>query len=146
MLKRKVSCIMSVVMLAMALSGCGSQKQETPGSTAETEKKAETTAVSTSDSKEKVNLRFLNISPSDTRDNYFKEVFAAFEKETGIAVEYESTPLETAANKITVMGGSNTLPDIITMPDNWIPDYRSAGGLFLLQTSLSRKKTFIRMW
>ncbi|WP_434693273.1 ABC transporter substrate-binding protein [Hungatella sp. SB206] len=134
-MKRKVSCMLSAAMLVMALNGCGAQKQETSEAVTvtaadrEAEKSTGTEAAGTTDSGEKVKLRFLNISPSDTRDNYFKEIFATFEKETGIEVEYESTPLETAANKITVMGGSNTLPDIITMPDNWIPDYRSAGWI-----------------
>lgn len=128
MLKRMLSCMLALMMVITMFTGCGS-KPESESAAAEQTPGKDTAAPAASDSKETITLRFLNISPSDTRDNYFKDIFAAYEKETGIKVEYESTPLETAANKITVMGGSNTLPDIITMPDNWIPDYRSAGWI-----------------
>jgi multiple sugar transport system substrate-binding protein len=59
-------------------------------------------------------LRFIDVSPSPTRQEYFTTTFDKFEQETGIKVIYESVPWDDAANKLTVLGASNQLPDVMT--------------------------------
>jgi multiple sugar transport system substrate-binding protein len=53
-----------------------------------------------------IQLRFIDVSPSPTRQTYFTDTFAKFKQETGITVVYESVPWDDAANKLTVLGTS----------------------------------------
>lgn len=69
---------------------------------------------------EGVSLRFLDVSPSESRQAYYEEAFAKFEEETGISVTYESVPWDDAANKITVLGASDQLPDVLTTHSGWL--------------------------
>ena len=41
---------------------------------------------------DQVTLRFIDVSPSAQRQEYYENAFAKFEEETGIAVTYESVP------------------------------------------------------
>ena len=59
-------------------------------------------------------LRFIDVSPSPVRQEYFETTFAKFKEETGISVTYESVPWDDAANKLTVLGTSGQLPDVMT--------------------------------
>lgn len=77
-------------------------------------------------------LRFLDVSPSETRQKYYEETFAKFEEETGISVSYESVPWDDAANKITVLGASGQLPDVMTVWSGWLGQYTSAGWVIPL--------------
>ncbi len=45
-----------------------------------------------------VQLRFIDVSPSPVRQEYFEKTFAKFKEETGISVVYESVPWDDAAN------------------------------------------------
>lgn len=76
-----------------------------------------------------VTLRFLDVSPSPERQAYFEGVFADFKNETGITVNYESVPWDDAADKITVLGSSNQLPDILTVHEFWLGQLTSAGWI-----------------
>lgn len=60
-------------------------------------------------------LRFLDVSPSETRQKYYEETFAKFEEETGISVSYESVPWDDAANKITVLGASGCYDSMVRL-------------------------------
>ena len=75
---------------------------------------------------EAVELRFLDVSPSPTRQEYFETTFAKFEEETGIKVIYESVPWDDAADKLTVLGMSNQLPDVITCWAGWLGQFTEA--------------------
>ncbi len=93
---RRIICLALVACAVLAcLSGCGSKKEETK------------------------TLRFLDVSPSPQRQEYFEEVFAAFEEQTGIKVSYESVSWDDAANKITVLGAAGELPDVFTTVEAW---------------------------
>jgi len=72
-------------------------------------------------------LTFLDVSPSDTRTGYFTELFKQFEKDTGVSVEYQSVPWDDAANKLTVLGTSNKLPDVLTVWYGWLGQFTEAG-------------------
>lgn len=74
-------------------------------------------------------IRFIDVSPSPTRQNYFLETFKQFEKETGIKVVYESVPWDDAANKLTVLGSSNQLPDVLTVWAGWIGQFKESGWI-----------------
>ena len=69
---------------------------------------------------EGVELRFLDVSPSDARQNYYESAFEKFYEETGISVIYESVPWDDAANKITVLGAASQLPDVMTTHSGWL--------------------------
>lgn len=72
-------------------------------------------------------LRFIDVSPSPTRQTYFTETFEKFRQETGITVIYESVPWDDAANKLTVLGASNQLPDVMTTWAGWLGQFTEAG-------------------
>ena len=74
-------------------------------------------------------LRFLDVNPSPARQEYYTKAFAQFKNETGISVVYESVPWDDAANKLTVLGASKDLPDIITTWAGWLGQFTEAGWL-----------------
>ena len=74
-------------------------------------------------------LRFIDVSPSPTRQAYFTTMFTKFENETGIKVVYESVPWDDAANKLTVLGASNQLPDVMTTWAGWLGQFTEAGWI-----------------
>lgn len=72
-------------------------------------------------------LTFLDVSPSDTRTAYFEGLFERFYADTGIEVEYQSVPWDDAADKLTVLGASNSLPDVMTMWSGWLGQFTQSG-------------------
>ena len=72
-------------------------------------------------------LRFIDVSPSPTRQEYFTTIFEKFKAETGISVVYESVPWDDAANKLTVLGASGKLPDVMTTWAGWLGQFTEAG-------------------
>lgn len=78
-------------------------------------------------SAESVTLRFIDVSPSPVRQEYYEATFAKFKEETGISVVYESVPWDDAANKLTVLGTSGQLPDVLTTWAGWLGQFTAAG-------------------
>lgn len=78
-------------------------------------------------SAEAISLRFIDVSPSPVRQQYFETTFDKFLKETGIKVTYESVPWDDAANKLTVLGTSGQLPDVMTTWAGWLGQFTAAG-------------------
>lgn len=81
---------------------------------------------------EGTSLSFLDVSPSDTRTSYYESLFEKFYEDTGIEVEYQSVPWDDAADKITVMGASGSLPDVMTTWSGWLGQYTTAGWVIPL--------------
>ena len=77
-------------------------------------------------------LRFLDVSPSEARQSYYEGAFSKFEDETGITVTYESVPWDDAANKITVLGASGQLPDVLTTHSGWLGQLTSSDWIIPL--------------
>ena len=73
-----------------------------------------------------VTLRFIDVSPSPQRQEYYETTFAKFKEETGITVNYESVPWDDAANKLTVLGTSGQLPDVMTTHPLWLGQFTEA--------------------
>ncbi|MEG0720391.1 MAG: sugar ABC transporter substrate-binding protein [Lachnospiraceae bacterium] len=71
-------------------------------------------------------MRFIDVSPSPQRQAYYEGVFDKFKKETGVSVKYESVPWDDAANKLTVLGTSGQLPDVITTHPLWLGQFTEA--------------------
>jgi multiple sugar transport system substrate-binding protein len=78
-------------------------------------------------------LRFIDISPSPARQAYYQKTFDAFKAETGTSVSYESVPWDDAANKLTVLGASNSLPDVMTLWEGWLGQYTQADWVVPLE-------------
>ena len=68
-------------------------------------------------------LTFLDVAPNDVRTAYYEELFEQFYEDTGIEVEYQSVPWDDAADKITVLGASGNLPDILTTWYGWLGQF-----------------------
>ena len=125
-MKRKaIALLLTAAMTCGLLAGCGAKdagadtaKTET---TTESDKKADESA-----KKEDVTLRFIDISTSPLRQEYFMSVFEQFEAEQGIKVEYEGVPWDDAADKLTVLGAANDLPDVLTISEKWMGQFISA--------------------
>ena len=105
---------MAAVMVGGLLAGCGSseKKEKTDSDTAKTESE--------------VTLRFIDVSPSPQRQKYYEGVFEKFKEEKGITVKYESVPWDDAADKLTVLGTSGQLPDVITTHPLWLGQFTEA--------------------
>ena len=114
MKKRLLAALMAAVMVGGLLAGCGSsdKKEKTDADTAKTESE--------------VTLRFIDVSPSPQRQKYYEGVFEKFKEEKGITVKYESVPWDDAADKLTVLGTSGQLPDVITTHPLWLGQFTEA--------------------
>lgn len=116
MKKRTISVMLAAATLASLLSGVVVSAEET-----EWTREFEGT-----------NLTFLDVAPSDSRTAYYEGLFAKFYEDTGISVEYQSVPWDDAANKLTVLGASNSLPDVMTMWSGWLGQFTQAGWVIPL--------------
>lgn len=114
-MKKRVLGLLLVSIFTLSLFGGCNKKTDTNEETnnQSTEKTNET-------AEEDIQLRFLDVAPNETRQNYYENAFAKFKEETGITVTYESVPWDDAANKITVLGASKQLPDVITTHSGWL--------------------------
>ena len=119
MKKKVVSLLLVAAMATGLLAGCGA---ESTGTSAGGGKKGD----------DGVTLRFIDISTNPERQAYFEKTFAAFKEETGITVEYEGVPWDNAADKMTVLGAANDLPDVMTMAGQWMGQFTQAGWLMEL--------------
>ena len=109
MVKKTLCAMLAAVMIISTLSGCAATKP------------AGTTAGKTT------SLSFMDVSPSPARQAYFTKIFEKFKTESGITVAYQSVPWDDAANKLTVLGASKKLPDVMTTWAGWLGQYTSAG-------------------
>lgn len=126
----KMKQIMATVLAATMLVGCGSQPADnsqvpTAEESAENESESESESDGDAGADASVDvagaeIRFLDVNPGATRQDYFERMFAQIEDELGIKVTYESVPMDDAADKIMVMASSNSMPDIITTIPNWV--------------------------
>lgn len=128
MSKKILVAALSVLMLLSALAGCATKPVQAPSAPA-----TETPATSAATGGESTDaLRFMDVVPSPDRQAYYEKMFAQFEQETGIKVTYESVPWDDAANKYTVLGASNSLPDVMTTWPGWLGQFTSAGWVLPL--------------
>lgn len=127
MKKKMVSLFMAAAMAATMFTGCGGSGSKAAESKADTSAPAETSAAAPAASGDVKELSFLDVAPSDTRTNYFESLFAKYEEETGIHVEYQSVPWDDAANKIMALGNAGQMPDVITCWSGWLGQLSSAG-------------------
>ena len=125
MKKKMVSLFMAAAMAATVFTGCGGSGSQAAGSTADAS--AETSTAAPAESGDVKELSFLDVAPSDSRTGYFEKLFAKYEEETGIHVEYQSVPWDDAANKIMALGNANQMPDVITCWSGWLGQLSSAG-------------------
>ena len=115
-LRRGVSVVMVTASVMGMMGGGGGKKQE--------DVKADT--------EESTSIRFMDVSPSEARENYYKDTFQKFQEETGIEVIYESVPWDDAANKLTVLGTAGQLPDVLTFTESWFGQFTEAEWLYPL--------------
>lgn len=129
MRKKRIVAWMFTAVLALTSVGCGSQNNNAAGeggsNTAQSGSETVDSGAEQSGEAE-VTLRFLDVSPSETRQKYYEEIFGKFKEETGISVVYESVPWDDAANKITVLGASDQLPDVLTTHSGWLGQLTSS--------------------
>lgn len=129
MKKRVIAVLLAATMVMGMIPGCGGSNQKTRGTTtdkstdaAKTEGEGESKAAEGT-KKSDVSLRFIDVNPSPQRQAYYEGVFEKFKGETGITVAYESVPWDDAANKLTVLGTSGQLPDVMTTHPLWLGQF-----------------------
>ena len=151
MKKRVVSLLLASAMAVTAFTGCGggggssSAEASKPASEAPGSEASGGTSQAGSDSAEAqggsgewsrefegTSLSFLDVAPSDVRTSYYEGIFEKFYKDTGIEVEYQSVPWDDAANKLTVLGASGTLPDVMTTWNGWLGQFTQSGWVIPL--------------
>ncbi len=126
--------ISSAVSISI-LSGCAATKPTTIGDTTKSNNTGTTTTQ---------NLRFIDVSPSPKRQEYFTSTFEKFKQSAGISAAYESVPWDEAANKLTVLGASKQLPDVMTTWAGWV-SIQLQDGYFLLINTLKELRISIQM-
>lgn len=129
MLKKIVAIVLVLLITVAAFTGCSSDAQQKT-----TPEKATT---STGEKTEATSLRFLDVSPSPNRQEYFEGVFEKFYQEYGIKVQYESVPWDEAASKLMVLGAAGDLPDVFTMDTIWLGQFVSAKWVLPLDNYLA---------
>ena len=137
---KKRSIIISSILVATtaaSLVGCGSSSEGADTSEESSSTSTEASSDAGSSDFDGVELRFLDTNPSETRQTYYESMFAKIKEDLGITVTYESTPMDDAANKITVMAESNSLPDIITTQDNWKGQFTASEYIIPLDDYIS---------
>ena len=105
MKKRMLSSALALGLSAAMLAGCGS------GSSSESDASAVTggsTAVASASGEQVSSADAASIAAS-------------------VQVEYQSVPWDDAANKMTVLGSSGKLPDVMTVWSGWLGQYTEAG-------------------
>lgn len=128
-LQRWISIALLLCMALTLFTGCATkQTTETADTTASTSK-TDTSETKTDTKTEAVTLRFLDVSPSPDRQEFYENAFADFEAQTGIKVEYESVPWDDAANKVTILGAADELPDLMVCADDWLGQMHETGWL-----------------
>jgi multiple sugar transport system substrate-binding protein len=79
---------------------------------------------------DKVEISFVDVSPSPERTKYFNEVIAAFEQANpDIKVKMETVPWDQAFKKLAMQGASKTMPDVVNMYPAWLNTFVPAGYL-----------------
>ena len=133
-MKKRLLCTLMTALLALfVFSGCAATRpaQQEEAAPAQDSSSAEESAGTETEENAaavagEISLRFIDVSPSPARQEYFTSIFQNFEKETGISVAYESVPWDEAANKLTVLGAANQLPDVMTTWAGWLGQFTSA--------------------
>lgn len=127
-LAKKLLCaLLATATMLSALAGCATKPASPPPAAAETPASQTGEAAPPSTEGGTKELRFIDVSPSPARQEYFEKIFGKFKEETGITVAYESVPWDDAANKLTVLGASHQLPDVMTTWAGWLGQFSSAG-------------------
>ncbi len=134
-MKRILTTLVVVVTVIALLVSCGAPAATpSPDATAQggAEGNAGAEAPAEANTGAGETIRFLDVSPGPVRQKYYEETFKKFEAETGIKVTYESVPWDDAANKLTVMGASGQLPDVLTIWAGWLGQFVPAGWVIPL--------------
>lgn len=128
-MKRKIlSLLLVAAMTATVFTGCGKSGTTSDSGTSGNGGSAGGTEASGGD----ITLSFLDVAPSDTRTSYYESMFQKFYEETGIQVEYQSVPWDDAADKLTVLGAANNLPDVMTTWNGWLGQFTQSGWVIPL--------------
>lgn len=135
---KKIISLILILALAIGLVACSASASATTATQA-----GETTAAGSTaaPAAEVTAMRFIDISPSPTRQAYYESTFEKFKSETGITVGYESVPWDDAANKLTVMGASKTLPDVMTVYSGWLGQFVPAGYVLPVENYLKDSRS-----
>ncbi len=128
-MKKYLTMILVVAMLACVFSGCG-QKTETP-TPAPTDSPAP--APAESQGKEIV-LEFQQWFDNEMEEGYLKSVCDSFYEETGIRVELLSNPYADTKTQLQASAVAGTMADIVALDGPWIYDYATQGNLADLGT------------
>lgn len=122
--KTKLLCaLLAATTVVSLMSGCAATKPaQAPKAPDQSDAGAEAPATEAV-----TELRFIDVSPSPARQEYFNGIFEKFKAETGVSVAYESVPWDEAANKLTVLGAADQLPDVMTTWAGWLGQYTAAG-------------------
>lgn len=134
---QKWICAALLMCMTLALfSGCAkTEPTTTSNDTGKTETTTTETPAADSGTTEidsDVTLRFLDVAPSPDRQEFYENAFADFEAQTGVKVEYESVPWDDAANKVTILGAADELPDVMVCPEDWLGQMHESGWLIPL--------------
>lgn len=126
MKKKRVGCVLALMLAAMAFSGCGGGKQQEAGNySQETQKNQEQ---QTAEGKQNVKLKFWC---DEDESALFQEMINSFieehKNEASIEVEYEM--IGASACKDTIVEDVNNAADFFSMPDDQLLTLVAAGIL-----------------
>ena len=132
--KRMMALLLTGVILAGVITGCGNQQTETPEAAEETETAQEQASEEAQPQEESggenVNLRFCWWG-SDTRHEKTLEALAKYEELTGVHIEGEYSTISSYYEKLVTQLAGGTAPDIIQLDYPWITELAAQGDFFV---------------
>ena len=131
--KRMMALLLTGVILAGMITGCGNQQTGTPEAketeTAQEQAPGEAQPQEESGG-ENVNLRFCWWG-SDTRHEKTLEALAKYEEMTGVHIEGEYSTISSYYEKLVTQLAGGTAPDIIQLDYPWITELAAQGDFFV---------------
>ncbi len=143
-----LAALLIVLSLMMSLfAGCA-PAEEAPASDATATEESTDTAEQTDEPAEKVDLRFMDIIPNEARGAQFQAMVEAYNAQSDVAtVTFESTPWDTAHEKLVTQGSTGDLPDVFIKHNSWMSEFVQAGWVVDLadyyDNSFEYKDSFI---
>lgn len=115
---KKLLALVTAVILALSIAGCGSNTSETSATSAPENSTASTTAESAAPAKA-VKIQFMHTMVEQERQQVIADMITDFQsKNPGITIEQLPTDEDSYDTKITALGGSGQLPALMEMSQN----------------------------
>ncbi len=137
-MKRTISMILAILMIAAAFAGCGSEAAAPSGSGAPTESSSAGGSAPAAEG-EAVTFKFMHQWAEENRLPYWENLVNSYmEANPNVTIETEVVPNEPYKEKIRVMLGGNDVPDLFfTWDGEWVSRFAKNKAITELDSLMS---------